>query len=551
MSDSRNSEQLSTAEKEKPNMTKDIATVDDLLDKTSNFEPGTILSLKPGVYRINDPIVLSNDITFIGQGDTNESVNIVCDNPSAFIIDSGDVRFKNVTIQANPKVVPPDEDLVKGTLLLRKGQLQVSNSKILAQSVPCVHITGSESNAAIEKTDLKNGSSGVVVDKKGNAKVSQCNIVDTKINGVIIVDGSQLIIDKTTIRGGQHGIVAFIGTGEEPSATITDCQLNGITDAALLLQGGKIICENTLVSLCKEFGILFVPDRIRSVGHFTNCEFFNNYNTNILLRDCSVEFNDCRIRCTNEFLETRINDARRNHDRPIGVEIVENCEIIMDRCVFDFPGFGAKFHETEPSQYGCLFRECKFFQHETAILLGSNAESTQDVSSFLPKLDSYGVFEKCEIANFRNSAVQSLSRDSRILFKDCHIHDGGGQGGFDENSSSGISFIGQDFDGPKGTIENCRFENVKGLAIEIGSAADVTVCKSHIDGAVAGIVVDTSTMCRVDDCSIQNIKFIGIVMNSEKACEFRRNKISNCGREAWQLGPNTINTIREDNDPNE
>jgi len=386
------------------------------------------------------------------------------------------------------------------------------------------------------------------------ANVSQCDIHDMEICGLYIVDESRLSISKSTIHKCEFGLLAHNKGAGRPNVMVANCQVNDVVHTGIAIQGGDIICQDTEVSYCKKFGIAFFKDEkifndsLRGTGQFTNCDLISNYTTNISLLNCSAKFKDCRVHCSKEFVQNSINEEWMEplSKAPLGVNVLEDCEIIMDKCVFDHPGIGAYFHSVKRSDKPILFKDCKFSQHETSVLLTSEAEVHNDLSLETPDLDSYGVFEGCVFTDFDHCAIQSMSRDPRFLVKNCDIYNGG-EKIIEEQLGSGITFVGQYANGPKGSIEDSRFTNIMGAAIGIGVGADIAVCRCNINGADYGVAIGLLAECKVEDCEIQNIKHIGIVTNSDKACKFIGNKISNCGKSAWLLGPNATNLVKEKN----
>ena len=245
--------------------------------------PGTLITVKPGIYR--EALVIDRVVEIVGEGDRARIV-VEALGTTAITVTADRASVRNLTVRA----VGTKENL--GAVSVQRGRVVIEGCDLTSAIGSVVYITGKDSAPVIRDCQIRDGkqagvfvfeqgqgtiercvisgnaNSGVEIRTGGNPTVRNCEIRDGKSAGVFVWEQGQGTIEQCVISGNANSGVA-IKTGGNP--TVRDCQIrDGQASGVYVWEQGQGTIEKCVISGNANAGVA-----IRTGG-------------NPVIRDCEI-----------------------------------------------------------------------------------------------------------------------------------------------------------------------------------------------------------------------------------------------------------------------
>ena len=198
--------------------------------------PGTLITVKPGIYR--EALVIDRDVEIVGEGDRAHIVVEATDTDAVTVtVDRAVVR--NLTVRA---VGNGD---AWGAVRVERGRGVIEGCDLTSAIGAVVYITGKDSAPVFRDCQIRDGSDrGVLVSDQGQGTIERCRIHGNELAGLAIRRGANPLVLDCEIRGGRDvGVVVH----DEGLGTIERCRIHGhaTTEVAIRTGGNPTVrdCE--------------------------------------------------------------------------------------------------------------------------------------------------------------------------------------------------------------------------------------------------------------------------------------------------------------------
>jgi hypothetical protein len=214
--------------------TKRLQPADDLGEVTSGLPAGSVVRLPAGEVRVDEPVVLLQDIRLVGEGRDDTRIVSSARGAAVVLTAPGTAAFEDLS-------VAHEGDSSASLLLARSGTMKLHG----------VHLTGASlggRSPSDRPDDPLIGGSGIVLDGGDELSVTASQITDNDVAGVLVSGSARPALSDVTITGSDTCGMCFLGgaAGTVTSSTISD---NGVgvlvTDRAAPTFEATRISDNT------------------------------------------------------------------------------------------------------------------------------------------------------------------------------------------------------------------------------------------------------------------------------------------------------------------
>lgn len=205
---------------------------------------GAVITIRPGQYQ--GPLLMRQDVTLIGLGDTPQAVAIHSDATTYCVQGLGG----RVTLRSLALVGLATVAAQQFALEVSHGEMILENCDLSSTSLACVGAHGTHSRITLKNCTLHDGNeTGVLIYQQAQAKITACQVYGHRLAGVEVREKSQLTLTRSTLRdNAQSGCYIHDGA----IATLEDCTFTGNGSSgngaaiAINTQGKPIIRRCTL-----------------------------------------------------------------------------------------------------------------------------------------------------------------------------------------------------------------------------------------------------------------------------------------------------------------
>ena len=178
--------------------------------------PGTLITVKPGIYR--EALVIDRDVEIVGEGDRARIV-VEATDTDAVTVTADRAVVRNLTVQA---VGSGD---TSGAVWVQRGRVVIEGCDLTSAIGAVVYITGKDSAPVIRDCEIRDGKgSGVSVYEQGQGTIEKCVISGNANAGVDIKTGGNPVVRDCEIRDGKGSGVRVYEQGQ---GTVTGNTLTG------------------------------------------------------------------------------------------------------------------------------------------------------------------------------------------------------------------------------------------------------------------------------------------------------------------------------------
>ncbi len=288
-----------------PSGTGDYKTISEAI---SNADPGTRISVRPGLYQ--ESLIINKPLEIIGDG-LKADIIIESTDSSCISMQTDHATVSGLTLQGRAALKNKKYFAVD----IPQGELLLVDCEITSDSLSCVGIYGSTTNPVIRNCQIHEGKGGgVFIYENAQGRVEDCDIFNNDYSGVSIEKGGNLVIRQCKIHDGKSsGILVY----EKGQGTVEDCEIFGNTLSGVeIREGGNPVIRQCKIHDAKQNGILVQKN---GQGTVDDCEIFNNAYSGVEIREGSNPMiRQCKINQNKEY-------AVYVHDKGAGT--VENCNL--------------------------------------------------------------------------------------------------------------------------------------------------------------------------------------------------------------------------------
>ncbi|MSQ44148.1 MAG: right-handed parallel beta-helix repeat-containing protein [Chloroflexi bacterium] len=189
--------------------------------------PGTLITVKPGIYR--EALEIDRVVEIVGEGDRARIAVEVTDT-DAITVTADRAAVRNLTVRAEGC------GDTSGAVWVQRGRVVIEGCDLTSAIGSVVYITGKDSAPVIRDCQIRDGQgSGVRVWEQGQGTIEKCVISGNANAGVAIRTGGNPIVRDCGIRS-QWGItVRSDGRG-----SVSGCDLTGTTTPWWIEGGAKV-----------------------------------------------------------------------------------------------------------------------------------------------------------------------------------------------------------------------------------------------------------------------------------------------------------------------
>jgi hypothetical protein len=187
-----------------------IGPDDDLGKVASGLPAGSVVRLPPGEVRVDQPVILLQDIRLVGEG--RDRTRVVSTAPGAAIVLTapGTAAVEDLTVSH-------EGESSASLLLVRAGRMDLDGVRLTGASV-------GERSPSDHPDDPLIGGSGIVLDGGNELSATDTVITGSDVAGVLVAGDARPELDRVTITGSDTCGLCFLGgsTGSVTSSTVRD-----------------------------------------------------------------------------------------------------------------------------------------------------------------------------------------------------------------------------------------------------------------------------------------------------------------------------------------
>lgn len=265
------------------------SNVESLQRALADASPGDVIRLKPGAYRISEPIYIGRNITLSGATGNPKDVLLESSGEGCLVLTADAAKISGLTIRVKASKETREKEAVNASAVkIRSGKPMLTKCLIT--------------------TDKDNGL--VVTGERTEPNIESCEIYDCDHDGVSFREGAKGTMANCDIRGnGSYGVHVT----ENADPTLRDCKIcnnreTGIHPREEGAKGTYERCEifgnHTGICACSgETGKVFRDCHVynnlnigicTAIGLFENCRIYDNAQSGVEASHGSV-FRGCRI----------------------------------------------------------------------------------------------------------------------------------------------------------------------------------------------------------------------------------------------------------------
>ena len=295
--------------------------------------PGTLITVKPGIYR--ERVVIDRVVEIVGEGDRARIV-VEATDATALTVTADRAVVRNLTVRA---VGSGDRS---GAVWVKHGRVVIEGCDLTSAIGAVVYISGKDSAPVIRDCEIRDGQQcGVFVSEQGQGSIERCVISGNALAGVSIRTGGNPVIRGCEIRDGQaSGVFA----SEQGQGTIERCVISGNARAGVSIKtGGTPVVRDCEIRDGKQGGV-YVLDQ--GQGTIDKCVISGNAGPGVETRTGgNPTVRDCQIR-----------DGKGS-----GVYVLDQGQGTMEKCVISGnagPGVAIR-KDGNPTVRDCEIRDGK------------------------------------------------------------------------------------------------------------------------------------------------------------------------------------------------
>ena len=248
--------------------------------------PGTLITVKPGIYR--EALVIDRDVEIVGEGD-RARIMVEATDTDAITVTADRAVVRNLTVRA----VGTKEKL--SAVWVQRGRVVIEGCDLTSAIGSVVYITGKDSAPVIRDCQIRDGKdAGVYVQEQGQGTIEKCVISGNAMSGVVLKTGGNQVVRDCEIRGGKQ---CGVRVHEQGQGTIEQCVIWGNAYAGVAIsEGGNPTVRDCEIFDGQEGGVLVVD---QGQGTIEQCVISGNAYAGVaiqtggdpVVRDCEIRGN--------------------------------------------------------------------------------------------------------------------------------------------------------------------------------------------------------------------------------------------------------------------
>ena len=246
--------------------------------------PGTLITVKPGIYR--EALVIDRDVEIVGEGDRARIV-VEATDAHAVTVTAGRAVVRNLTVRAVGTKVS------FGAVSVQRGRVVIEGCDLTSATGSVVYISGKDSAPVIRDCSIRDGKHcGVLVYEQGQGTIEKCVISGNAGQGVAIKQGGNPVVRDCEIRDGKQAGVFVLEQGQ---GTIERCVISGNALAGVRIsEAGNPTVRDCKIRDGKRSGV-FVHEQ--GQGTIEQCVISGNTGSGVYIRmGGNPTVRDCEIR---------------------------------------------------------------------------------------------------------------------------------------------------------------------------------------------------------------------------------------------------------------
>ena len=257
--------------------------------------PGTLITVKPGIYR--EALVIDRVVEIVGEGDRARIV-VEATDTDAVTVTAVRAAVRNLTVRA---VGSGD---TSAAVWVQHGRVVIEGCDLTSAIGAVVFITGKDTAPFINSCAIRDGKDyGIVFDERAQGTITNCVISRNANAGVIIMQRANPVVRNCHIRDGKHSgvyvglsgqgiieqcvisgnVLAGVGISEGGNPIVRDCQIRDGQDAGVdVYEQGQGTIERCVISGNANAGV-----RIETGGNPTvrDCQICDGQASGVWVHD--------------------------------------------------------------------------------------------------------------------------------------------------------------------------------------------------------------------------------------------------------------------------
>jgi parallel beta-helix repeat protein len=273
-----------------------------------NADPGTRILVQPGHYQ--ESIIINKPLKIIGDG-SKADILVESTGSNCLLMQANYAEVTGLTLRCRAGLNNQGYFAVD----IQQGELSLTDCDITCDSLSCVAIHGSTANPVIKNCQIHDSKeNGIFVFDNGQGRVEDCDISGNGLSGVEIKNNGNPIIRGCKVHDNKSGGIFVHGNGQ---ATVEDCDISANTLAGVTIEDSS----NPIIRGCKirngaSDGVLVSKN---GQGTVENCDVSGNAYSGIEIRENgNPVVRQCKI-SQNQYY------AVYAHDKASGT--IENCVV--------------------------------------------------------------------------------------------------------------------------------------------------------------------------------------------------------------------------------
>ena len=232
--------------------------------------PGTLITVKPGIYR--EALVIDRVVEIVGEGDRARIV-VEATDTDAVTVTADRAAVRNLTVRA---VGSGD---TSGAVWVQRGRVVIEGCDLTSAIGSVVYITGKDNAPVIRDCEIRDGQQcGVFVSEQGQGTIEKCVISGNALAGVQIKTGGNPVVRDCQIRDGK---TTGVLVQEQGQGTIEKCVISGNAYAGVQIsKGGNPIVRDCKIRDGKDRGVIVYD---HGKGTFEKCVISRNASVGVAI----------------------------------------------------------------------------------------------------------------------------------------------------------------------------------------------------------------------------------------------------------------------------
>ncbi|MBC8875997.1 MAG: right-handed parallel beta-helix repeat-containing protein [Planctomycetes bacterium] len=272
---------------------------------------GATITIKPGLYRYDQPLLITDDLTLVGTTPNPSDTTLECTGRNALVIEGGDARLRHLSLRFKrdkPRESPKDqelfEEIIKGdrtdpfplpgrhaAAWIRAGSPEIEDCDLTSDAGWGLVVEGVNSNPTVMRCVLHSaGASGVCVLRGAKAMFLDCDFDGNQGQGVDVRETGDPTFKNCKIRGGKYAGIVVRAQGK---GVFEDCDVFGNAMGVLVAGLGDPSFKNCRI----HDGGAGIGIQREGKGTFETCDIFGTSACGIFVEGVGNPlFKNCKIR---------------------------------------------------------------------------------------------------------------------------------------------------------------------------------------------------------------------------------------------------------------